>query len=193
SGLATTIGVFYSGQSGRPFSYMVDGDVNGDGRSDNDLVYIPRDASDILLDSATTALPTTHAAYAQLLAFIEGDDYLKANKGKMSERSGPREPWSHIVDLHFGQEIPTFSGQRIELTFDILNVMNWLNREWGWVKTTGVNQTVNLVQFSRIETAAGPNRGKPRYRWLGVSDPYQPDDINNVSRWRAQFGIRYTF
>jgi hypothetical protein len=198
SGLATSVGVYYNGISGRPFSYMVTGDVNGDGRSDNDLVYIPKDANDIILVTSTgTILPKTDAAYTSLFAYIAADKYLNANKGKMSERSGPREPWSHEINLHIGQEIPTFSGQRIEFTFDILNLMNLFNKDWGWVRNTGANQTVNMLQFYRIETAAGADRGKPKYTWLnlpvndGKADPFVADNL--LSRWQAQFGIRYTF
>jgi hypothetical protein len=205
NGLATSIGVFYNGQSGRPFSYLVSGDVNGDGASGNDLAYIPRDANDIILmsgsASADSVLPKSHADYARLLAFIEGDDYLKEHKGQVSERSGPREPWSHTIDMRISQEIPTISGQRIELTLDILNVLNLLNSDWGWVRTTGVNQNFTLYTFHSLVTTAGPDYGKPRY-FLSPSakvidakaDPFLPDDLQpaRVSRWQLQFGIRYT-
>lgn len=192
SGHATTIGLYYNGQSGRPFSYMVSGDVNGDGRSDNDLVYIPRDANDVILVSSTTGapLPKTHADYQALFDFIERDDYLKENKGKMSERSGPREPWSGTVDLRIAQEIPAVAGHKVEVTLDILNLMNFLDGGSGWVYNTGLNQTVNMLQFRSFETAAGANYGKPRYQWLGLTDPFQPDNI--LSRWQMQLGIRYT-
>ncbi|MBI4535180.1 MAG: TonB-dependent receptor [Ignavibacteriae bacterium] len=197
NGLATTIGVFYNGQSGRPFSYMVQGDVNGDGRSDNDLVYTPKDEHDIVLVSAAGArLPRSNAAYAQLMAYINGDPYLRDNKGRMSERSGPREPWSHQIDLRLSQEIPTIAGQKFEITVDILNVLNLLNSNWGWVRNTGPNQTVNMLSFRSFETAAGPDYGKPRYQWLGLkntdgeADPFTPDNI--LSRWQMQIGVRYT-
>ncbi len=192
AGLATSIGLFYNGQSGRPFSYLVVGDVNGDGRSDNDLPYIPRDENDIILvNSAGTVLPKTDAAYAQLFNFINSDPYLRENKGRIAERSGPREPWAHMLDLRISQEIPTIAGQKIELTFDILNLPNLLRpKKWGWVKNTGVNQTFNLIEFHSLETTPGPNYGKPRYRWTNPSTPFQPDNI--LSRWQAQFGIRYT-
>lgn len=205
NGLATSIGLSYNGQSGRPFSYLVSGDVNGDGASGNDLAYIPRDANDIILmsgsGSADTVLPKSHPDYARLMAFIDGDDYLKENKGKISERNGPREPWSHQIDLRISQEIPTLAGQRLELTLDILNVLNLLNSEWGWVRTTGLNQTFNLYTFHSLETTAGPNYGKPRYYLSpaakvtdGKADPFTPDDQHpaRVSRWQLQFGIRYT-
>jgi hypothetical protein len=196
-GFATTLGLLYNGLSGRPFSYLVSGDVNGDGRSDNDLIYIPRDENDIVLvSSSRTVLPKTDAAYAALFAYINADSYLQENKGKMSERSGPREPWSHQLDLHFAQEIPTFLGQKIELTIDILNFMNLLNGEWGWVRNTGLNQTANLLQFQGI-VASGADAGKPMYTWLnqpindGKADPFVADNL--LSRWQAQVGVRYSF
>jgi hypothetical protein len=198
NGLATSVGLFYSGQSGRPFSYMVSGDVNGDGRSDNDLVYIPRDANDIILvNSAGAKLPKTDAAYASLMNYINADPYLSDNKGKMSERSGAREPWAHQLDLRVNQEIPTWGDHKIEITLDILNVLNLLNSDWGWIRNTGLNQTVTMLTFKSFETAAGPDYGKPRYQWAGLpvtdgkADPTSPDNI--LSRWQMQLGLRYTF
>jgi hypothetical protein len=198
SGFITTLGVFYTAQSGRPFSYMIAGDVNGDGRSDNDLAYIPKDANDIVLtNSAGAALPRTHTAYADLMAFIDADPYLKDNKGKIAERSGPREPWAHSVDMRLSQMIPIIEHHNIEITLDILNVLNLLNGDWGWIRNTGVNQTVNLYTFKGLETTAGADLGKPKYQFTGLkvtdgkADPFQPDNI--LSRWQMQFGVRYTF
>ena len=195
-GLRTTVGFFYNGQSGRPFSYMVSGDVNGDGRSDNDLAYIPKDANDIILVNASNVvLPKSDPSYTQLMAFIDADSYLKDNKGRISERSGPREPWAHSLDMRLTQEIPTIAGQKVEITLDILNVLNLLNSDWGWIRNTGVNQTVNILQFRGLDKTVGPDYGKPHYQWLGlkvtdgVADPFQPDNI--LSRWQMQLGIRY--
>lgn len=182
-GLATTVGIFYNGISGRPFSYIVNGDVNGDALSDNDLAYIPRDQSDIILvTSAGAAAPQSD--YDALFAYINNDEYLKERKGQMSERNAARSPWSQQVDLRVTQEIPSFSGQKVELTFDVLNVLNLLNREWGWVKLA--NDT-RLLNFHSIDPASG----RARYRWTNVTDPNIAS--NTLSRWTAQFGVRYTF
>lgn len=197
SGYITDIGVFYNGQSGRPFSYMVTGDVNGDGRSDNDLVYIPRDANDIILVSSTNAvLPKSDIAYTQLMSFINSDTYLSANKGKISDRSGPREPWAHSVDMRLTQDIPVIQGHTIELTVDILNVLNLLNSDWGWIKNTGVNQTVSMLTFKGLDKTPGADYGKPHYALTlpgsnTAPAPFLPDNI--LSRWQIQFGARYTF
>ncbi len=48
-GWATTIGVVYTGMSGQPFSYVYDGDLNGDGEAFNDLFYVPARRSELLL------------------------------------------------------------------------------------------------------------------------------------------------
>ena len=197
NGLATTVGFYYNGQSGRPFSYMVVGDVNGDGRTDNDLMYVPRDAYDVILTSSSGApLPKSDAAYGKMMAYINADSYLKDRKGMMSERSGAREPWSHQVDFRLSQEIPTVAGQKLEITLDILNILNLLNSNWGWVRNTGANQTVSPEQFRGFVTTPGPDYGKAKYQWLGapitdgIADPFVNDDL--LSRWQMQLGIRYT-
>jgi outer membrane receptor protein involved in Fe transport len=206
AGLATTVGVFYNGQSGRPFSYLVSGDVNGDGQSSNDLAYVPRDANDIILMSGTgataTVLTKDHADYARLMQFIDGDDYLKERKGQISERMGPREPWSHQIDLRIAQEISTFAGHKLEITVDILNFLNLLNGEWGWVRNTGANQNFFLYTFHSLDSdPASPTYGRPRYFLPsaakvtdGKADPFLPDDLQprRISRWQLQFGLRYT-
>jgi hypothetical protein len=170
---------------------MIVGDINGDGRSDNDLVYIPRDANDIVLvDASGATLAKTHADYKALFDFIDSDPYLKDHKGQMSQRSGPREPWSNTIDLRIAQEVPVVAGHKVELTFDILNVLNLLDANAGWIRNTGLNQTVNMLQFRSFVTAAGGDYGKPRYQWLGLADPFQADFA--LSRWQMQFGVRYT-
>ncbi|HTO95081.1 MAG TPA: carboxypeptidase regulatory-like domain-containing protein, partial [Bacteroidota bacterium] len=164
-GFVTDLGVFYSGRSGRPFSYLVSGDVNGDGRTDNDLFYIPRDASDIILTNTagTADLPKTDAAYAQLMAFINADPYLSANKGKISDRMGGREPWNDEIDMRLTQDIPVIAGHNIQITLDILNVLNLLNSAKGWFMSTGTNQNINVVTFKGLEKTLGADYGKPRY------------------------------
>ena len=182
-GLATTAGLIYNGVSGRPFSYIVNGDVNADGRSDNDLAYIPKDQSDIILvTSSGVAAPQSD--YDALFAYINSDSYLSEHKGQMAERNAARSPWSGEVDLRITQEIPTIMGQKLEIGFDVLNLMNLINKKWGWVKLAS---DTRLLTFYNID----PATGRARYRWTGLSDPNIPD--NMLSRWSAQFSLRYTF
>ncbi|HEY4611712.1 MAG TPA: hypothetical protein VII11_01880, partial [Bacteroidota bacterium] len=183
NGFATTIGVFYNGLSGRPFSYRISGDVNGDGLSDNDLAYIPKDQADIILvTSAGAAAPQSD--YDALFKYINNDEYLSEHKGEIAERNAARSPWSDQFDVRITQEIPSLMGHKIEVTFDVTNLSNLINKEWGWVKLA--NDT-NLLNFHSID----PATGKARYRWSNVSDPNVAS--NTLSRWTAQFSVRYSF
>jgi outer membrane receptor protein involved in Fe transport len=191
-GLATTVGVFYNGISGSTYSWVINGDVNGDGLFDNDLFYIPKSADDVTLMSAAsggTVLPKSDPAYVQLMALVNGDSYMTEHKGEMLQRNALHGPWQHQVDLRLTQEIPTIRGHRLMLTLDILNVLNFLNKEWGWIKIPSSNPFV--MTFNSVGPSGTAEAGKARYYWTNPSDPSVPS--NTLSRWSAQLGASYTF
>ncbi len=187
----TTFSLFYNGQSGAPFSYMVDGDVNNDGRDTNDLFYIPAGDSEILLGSVDdngvyTSDPAMYTAFNQ---FIEANDYLKDNRGKMSERNADNSPWRDIFDIRIMQDIPDLWGMgHFQISLDVLNVLNLLNSEWGrWEQITF---DYNVVEAVGTDAASG----QPVYEFVAPQDnsPFSFAD-GEESRWAMQFGIRYSF
>jgi len=178
----TTVSLFYNGQSGRPFSYIYGGtgDANGDGQTGNDLIFIPKNASDIILSSNN---------WDALDRYIKNDDYLKDHRGQIAERNGAREPWVNQIDLHISQVIPVIKGHTFEINLDILNLQNLLDREAGWVKTVA-NQTASLLTFNGYDATTG----KPKVSFndkLYQNGPYQNDAL--YSRWQMQLGVRYSF
>lgn len=184
--VSTDISFFYNGQAGRGFSYVVDGDVNGDGANGNDLAYVPRDANDVtLVTSAGVVLPKTDAAYTNMLNFINNDEYLKNRKGQYAERAGAREPWSHQLDFRLTQHVGVL-GQNLEFYFYILNFMNLINKENGHLIEVP-NQSANLFRYRSFDAATNT----ARYEFTNPSDPRQPNDL--LSRYQMQLGMRYTF
>jgi hypothetical protein len=189
----TTFSFYYNYQSGRPYSYTVLGrvgglDLNRDGFDGNDLVYIPANESEILLGGVTGGAYVPNAQmYTDLFAFIENDEYLSANKGKMSERNGARAPWNDVLDVRVAQAFSTPIGQ-FQLSLDILNFMNLLNSEWGWFQTTP-QDTYNLLSYR----ANDPATGRPVYGFTkpATNTAYSPSDL--ASRWQMQLGLRYSF
>ncbi|MFZ1517441.1 MAG: carboxypeptidase regulatory-like domain-containing protein, partial [Ignavibacteriaceae bacterium] len=140
----TTFSFFYNYQSGRPFSFTVNGDLNNDGFNGNDLLFIPGSNDDILLGAITGGAYVPNAQmYTDLFAFIDNNDYLSENKGKMSERNAARNPWNDVLDVRVAQAFSTPIGQ-FQLSLDILNFMNLINSEWGWFETTP-QDTYSLV------------------------------------------------
>jgi len=108
--------------------------VNGD-TFPNDLIYVPIDATntaEIQFDPLGGMSAQQQAAAFN--AFIEQDDYLSENRGKISERFGGVNPWYSNIDVRIMQDIVFDAGGRdhkLQISLDILNVANLINSDWG--------------------------------------------------------------
>ncbi|WP_439880224.1 TonB-dependent receptor [Pontibacter sp. MBLB2868] len=194
--LATSISTFFEASSGNRFSYTYSGDINGDGLTSNDLIYIPRNASEINLVPANSS-DTREASelWNQLDAYISQDTYLNSRRGQYAERNGAETPWTTRMDVRLLQDLFTNVGGKkntLQLSFDIFNFGNMLNKNWGIVETT--NRT-SLLNFNGYTADGKPMIAFP---YLNAStntvltDSFR-DNTSDISRWRAQVGIRYIF
>lgn len=110
----------YFAASGAPYSYTVQGDVNGDGyRSaritrDNDLIYVPDDPSQVAFRN-----PADAAAFH---AFIESERCLRAQRGRLMKPYSCFAPWQQRWDLRGVIGMPAGLG-RAELVFDVINLL----------------------------------------------------------------------
>ena len=198
--LATSIGFTFEGANGGAASYTYGGDLNNDGLSGNDLIYVPKDKADIVLEGANASdTRSADVLWGQLNAYINQDPYLSQHRGEYAERNGLLLPFYKRLDLNFTQDINVkVSGKTntLRFSFDIFNFGNLLNKNWG--ATQFANRTA-LLNFKRVETA-GANAGKPVF-----SFPYL-DATNQIpmtssfqkstgagSRYQVQFGVRYIF
>jgi hypothetical protein len=189
---STTISVFYNGQSGEPFSYMINGDLNGDGATGNDLTYIPRQRGEIILvPTSANDTRTPDQMWNELNAFIMRDDYLNTHRGEYAQRNAARSPWENRFDLRFMQEFYASIGKHkhtIQVTLDIENFANMLNQDWGRDYFVQFN-TYNLLRLEGFEGAN--NTGRPVYSFTNAETAWQTSAFNSV--WRMQFGVRYIF
>lgn len=201
-GYNTSIGMFYEGRSGAPFSMLYftqasvySGDANNDDSWNNDLAYIPTGPND-------SKMLLTTENWDELESFINQFDELKDQRGKISERYSLRQPWRNNLDIRITQDIPTAKGQRLQISLDILNFMNLIDPTWGYQYFI-TNSSYSMLRFegyvSQAEINAGiykqedlnkikagfiPNfRGNTRDAIFNVSDLF--------SRWQMQLGIRY--
>lgn len=205
---STQVSLFYNGQSGQPLSYIYDGDLNNDGTT-NDLIYVPRNKSEINLvaynktvDGQTVSV-SPDEQWEQLDAFIKGDKYLDSRRGEYAHRNAAHSiPFQHEIDLRIQQEFKFKTGSvenRLQITFDILNVGNLINNDWGR-QYYASNQQISLIKYAGLydaDASAGYNysQNKPTFNYTGGGltngKPYSVSDLS--SRWRAQLGVRYFF
>jgi hypothetical protein len=191
--IKTRIGLFYEGAEGSPFSYVYNGsDLLSDTGSFSALIYVPRNAAEAqLIDDGDVSAA---AQWAALDAYIESNDYLSTRRGQFAERNADRSDWTHILDLKFAQEFGITFGKKVhrfELTADIFNFTNFLNKEWG-VRTFANFGQVQLLNFEGFE-ADGTT---PQFTFDERStetDNIIDDSGLQSSRWQMQVGLRYTF
>jgi len=193
---ATGISLFYNGRSGNRYSYSYDNSrvINAEDSKDESLIWIPANMSEInLVDYYDDEeLVTAEEQWNNLQQFIDDDKYLKENKGGYAERNGSRLPFESFLDMKIVQDFYLKAGKHkhtLQLSLDIFNVMNLLNKEWG-VHRNVSNDNYELIRVDGMEedgtTPMFTYKGGAErdYIW-NISDP--------VSRWRMQFGIRYIF
>lgn len=186
------ISLLYNGRSGSPFSFVYQGDINNDGSSRNDLIYVPRNQSEIALVDRTDAngnVITADEQWSNLNAYIENNDYLDENRGSIVERNGAKTPWNHQLDMKVEVGRKLFSNNRMSFSMDIFNVLNLVNRNWGnlvFVPNV-VNSSVSLLRFEGLVD------NTPQYSFNidPDQDPWVIDAFN--SRWRMQLGVKYDF
>ncbi|MBS1579061.1 MAG: TonB-dependent receptor [Bacteroidetes bacterium] len=201
--MSTTVSLVYTGQSGTPFSYVYgtqsmtrdDGSNGG-----NDLIYIPTASelqSQIFLSNTVGSVTYNDVQQkAALETYIQKDPYLSKNRGKFAERNGGRLPFSNIVDLKIAQDFNIkISGHRyqFQLTWDVYNFTNFLNRDWGRSYFAGSDQ-FSLIGFAGYVSATNLT---PQYRFNPTIT--KPWNYNNsvtpayANRWVSQIGLRFNF
>jgi hypothetical protein len=193
--MATTFTAFYEGLSGQPLTYIYgqNTDVNRDGNPSNDLLYVPtnvRDASQILLArSSATDTRTVAQIQDQLDAFINNDPYLASHRGQVVERFGARLPWTHEVDIRVAQDFNIGKKNSLQITFDIFNLGNLLNKNWGRQYVVS-NNAVELLSVVSTGPGVQPTFSFPS-SFASTNRSY--DYSNLGSRWQGQLGVRYSF
>ena len=188
----TSFGLFYGSRSGRPYSttYNPTGgtDANGDGSNGNDLMYIPNNIGEVIMvDTKGIVLADQQTAWNQLNEYIEGDPALADARGSIVARNASREPWYHTLDARLAQDIPlpVLKDNRLQLTLDIVNLLNMLNSEWGKLQYVS-NQNDTPVTFKGIDAATGKQK-----LFFTPRDRFSLSQLS--SRWQIQLGIRYLF
>jgi len=178
-------------------SHVFGGDLNGDGGTSNDLIYVPRNVGEMNFAPITGATPFSAAQQTTAWNdFINQDEHLRSRRGQYAQRGGVILPNVTRMDVSVSQDISRlFMGQKnsLQLRLDILNFTNMFNSDWGVSQRVINNQP--LVPTAPLTT--GPTAGQARYTMRVVNGrlltrTFQKNaGINDV--WRMQLGVRYTF
>lgn len=189
----TRVGLFYEGRKGKPYSWTYTNDLNGDGVSGNDLMYIPSfgDNTVVFRDLNGNGSGDEEAAF---WAVVNANPELRSHIGGVVERNEAFAPWVNSFDLRISQEFPGFfEKNKFVVTLDVLNVGNLLNKKWG---------RIDEVSFppARSFVANGGLDAQGRYVYIiqntaGVAtvEDFVTRQERAESQWAAQLTLKYTF
>ena len=196
----TGISFTYIGQSGSPYTLVAAGgsgrgDLNRDGQTGNDPIYIPTGADDplapVILDAGQSA------AFQE---YIDGQSCLANQRGEIMARNSCRNPWQNTLDASLRQELPIFRGNA-SFEVQVFNVLRMLDKDWGLQRSvdgsTFSNPAIVTVtsataevdpEFGRRQVVTfDPARLEERFR------PISSGSSINRSAYYIQAGIRYAF
>lgn len=201
----STIGLIYQAKSGSPYVIEMYGDMNGDGARGNDLMWIPTDEQIDKMHFVATTVNNSNNTYplitrvlgegykgnlseeqqrALLKQWIAEDSYMRDHRGQYFERYADNLAFEHHFDLHFAQKYSfKVAGQinSLELSFDIINLGNLLNKDWGHTYGDGFGRYFSPFNYE----------GDGMFKFDGTHINRDYNSYN--SRWRGQIGLRYTF
>lgn len=203
---ATTLSAFWEARpSQQNFttrgSYVYGSDINGDGGAANDLLYIPRDTSEMNFATFSSGGRTYPAAEqaAAFEAYIQQDSYLKNHRGEYAARGGLVMPVASQMDLSVIQNIfRNIGGRRNsgQIRLDITNFGNLINSSWGVGNETVVASTgANSIRI--LTNAAVDAQGVLSYRMALSSGEYVTDTFRKSAFlgdvYSMMLSFRYTF
>ena len=213
----TDVSVIYTGNSGAPYDYVygasvgTTGDLNGDGQSQNDLMYVPRNALDqteILFAgyNGNTAARTTAATQAQAFeSFINTTPCLGEARGTILTRNACRNPWVNEFDLSVAQSLGKLGGrafENLQVRMDIVNLGNLLNKDWGKQAFSDQGSTCGQICSATIALVhtgnalpSGVTTNSPLAQGIYTFNTgYQAYNVDNASsNYRMQLSMRYSF
>lgn len=194
----TQISLFYEGRSGRPYSYIYWNDLNGDSGPTtstsnaglyNDLFYVPAGPGDVIFTGGA-------AMETKFFNWLADNPELLRYRGQIAPANAFRAKWVNSFDVRISQEFPGFmSGHKTELSLDIMNIGNLINKDWGLIDDYGFNSTRRVMNYAGID----PATGKYVYNFTGSTDNSSIQENNNdkgntgVSRWSVMLGLKYKF
>ncbi|OQP57584.1 TonB-dependent receptor [Niastella populi] len=177
-----SVGVRYSGIGGTRYSLAVNGNVNGDFVASNDLAYV--------FDINDTKVPEKYRT--GITNILNNPDasksvkkYLEKSMGGIAERNGGINRFNGVWDVRIAKKFTFRKKQYVELSADIFNVENLINKTWGASKNLGKQ---NLYT---INSTNGFDQATQNYNYdvggnTGVITP-------GGNPWQIQIGIRCGF
>jgi hypothetical protein len=184
--------LIYEGwHGGRSYSYMTVNDINGDGYN-YDAIYVPTDQ-----EVANNEFRFVSADdQARFMDYVHADNYLKNQQGKYAEPYSVYSPWVHRIDFSYKHDFVVNAGNtknKLQLSFDIKNVMNLFNNSWGVAKYLNpeIGSEARIIKYEGVDADGVATYSTPPAIHGGTKTFTSSYSLGQT--WYASIGIKYIF
>lgn len=143
------------------------------------------------VNKVTTVVKTAAQEWVDFKNFINSQQALRLNKGKVIDRNDDRTPWENHFDLKVTQDFYVYKQHKLQISADIFNVGNLLNKDWGWSYGAS-NQDIQLLTV--VGQTKNPTFTFDQSKLNLIRGVYRPYFVNDyTSRWSGQLSLKYSF
>ncbi len=191
--------IYETWRGGYNNSYMLANDMNADGNS-YDLIYIPSDGQvgyyeGGSLKGGSDFRFVSKDDMTRFMQFVHSDDYLKNHQGEYAEAYSVYSPWVHRIDFSYKHDFKLRLGEtrhKLQLSFDMKNVLNFFNSSWGVSKF--MNPDLNqgrILKYEGVDADGYALFSTPKV----VSGNTKTWTLNHAigQCWYASVGVKYFF
>ncbi len=184
--------IIYEGWlGGANYSYMTVNDMNNDGYN-YDAIYVPTDEE----VSNNQFRFVSEDDKTRFMDYVHANDYLKNRQGKYAESYSVYSPWVHRIDFSYKHDFVLNAGNnqhKLQLSFDIKNVMNFFNSSWGVAKYLNpeIGSEARILKYESVDADGVATFSTPT-SIKGDTQTFTPS-YSLSQCWYASIGIKYIF
>jgi hypothetical protein len=183
--------IYEAWRGGANYSYMMVNDINSDGYN-YDAIYVPTD--DEVANNEFRFVSEDDKT--RFMDYVHANDYLKNQQGMYAEAYSVYSPWVHRIDFSYKHDFAikiSNNEHKLQLSFDIKNVMNLFNSNWGVAKYLNpeIGSEARILRYEGVDAE-------------GFATFSTPSSINGNTEtftksyslgqcWYALIGVKYLF
>jgi hypothetical protein len=183
--------IYEGWRGGANYSYMMVNDINADGYN-YDAIYVPTDR-EVADNQFRFVSPDDQARF---MDYVHANDYLKNRQGKYAEAYSVYSPWVHRIDFSYKHDFVVNTGKnlhKLQIGFDIKNLMNLFNSEWGVAKYLNpeIGSEARILKYEGVDADGVATFSTPA-SIHGDTKTFTPS-YSLGQTWYASVGIKYIF
>ena len=184
--------IIYEGWlGGANYSFMTQNDINSDGYN-YDAIYVPTD--DEVANNQFRFVSEDDKT--RFMDYVHNNNYLKKQQGKYAEAYSVYSPWVHRIDFSYKHDFVFDAGKnehKVQLSFDVKNVMNLFNSSWGVAKYLNpeIGTEARILKYEGVDADGYATFSTPS-SIKGNTETFT-SSYSLGQCWYASIGIKYIF